>query len=112
MTRSAKVRARARAGAAWLGASVIAACGGALVAGGLEGLAMKTVFGAVAACGFLAIMALPLLVVTSALGRAVWSAWRPDELAAQLIDETGGAPRLAGWVLAVGATLAALGCAI
>ncbi len=112
MTRFAKFRARARGAAKWLGPSVIAACGGALVAGGLEGLAMRTVFGAAAACGFLSIMALPLLVVTSALGRAVWSAWRPDELATQLIDDGGGAPRLAGWVLALGISLAGLGWAM
>ena len=73
---------------------------------------MKTPFGALAACGFLGIMALPLLVATSALGRAVWSAWRPDELAAQLIDESGGAPRLAGWVLAFGVSLAGLSWAM
>src|SRR5262249_36853460 len=50
----------------------------------------------VAAAGFLALPAVPILFGASVLARALWAAWQPAELG--LVDEHGGAPRLAGWL--------------
>jgi hypothetical protein len=89
--------------ARWLAPSAAAACGGALAAGAVEGAGMDDAFGALVAAGFLAIFALPIFVVASALARAIWWAWRPHDLG--LIEEGGGAPKLAGWIAVV-----VLGC--
>src|SRR5690348_8880348 len=64
---------------------------------------MDSVLGAAAAAGFVALVALPLLFVMSAAVRGLWRAWQPEQLA--LVDESGGAPRLAAWlgVLVIGA---------
>lgn len=95
----------------WLAPSAVAACIGALAAGSFEGREGPGALGAAATAGFVAIGALPTLLVASALVRGLWAAWLPDRLAAALIDDDGAAPRLAGWVAALG--LGALGlCAI
>ena len=60
---------------------------------------MDSVFGTLVAAGFLALFALPALLVGSALVRLLWIGWRPRDLA--LVEEGGGAPRLAGWVAVV-----------
>jgi hypothetical protein len=57
---------------------------------------MDSVLGAAAAAGFVALVALPLLFVMSAAVRGLWRAWQPQQLG--LVDESGGAPRLAAWL--------------
>src|SRR5262245_52612866 len=57
---------------------------------------MRSLFGSVAAAGFVALVAVPILGLASALVRGLWHAWQPRALG--LIEEGGGAPRLAGWV--------------
>lgn len=89
----------------WLSPSAVAACIGALVGGLVEGLHTGNATSALAATGFFALLAVPVLLVASAILRAVVAAWQPGELAARLIDPDGAAPRLAGWlaVLLLGA---------
>ena len=85
--------------ARWLAPSAAAACGGALAAGAVEGIATGEPLAGVAAAGFLALFALPILFAASGLARAIWWAWRPHELG--LIEDGGGAPRLVGWLAVV-----------
>ena len=65
---------------------------------------MDSVFGWAAAAGFVALVALPALLVASAVIRGVWHGWQPEQLG--LVEDGGGAPRLAGWLAVV-----VLGCA-
>lgn len=65
---------------------------------------MDSVFGWAAAAGFVALVALPALLVASAVIRSVWHGWQPEQLG--LVEDGGGAPRLAGWLGVV-----VLGCA-
>ena len=65
---------------------------------------MDSVYGGAAAAGFIALVALPVLLVASAVIRGVWRAWQPEQLG--LVEDGGGAPRLAGWIGVV-----VLGCA-
>ncbi len=51
-----------------------------------------------AAGGFAAWYAIPFGLAASLALRGLWHAWRPGEIAEQLTEETGGAPRLAAWV--------------
>jgi arylsulfatase A-like enzyme len=71
---------------------------------------MGDALGIAASIGFLALLALPVLVVGSMLVRVVWRAWRPEEL--QLVEPGGGAPRLAGWALTILFGAIALGWAL
>lgn len=80
---------------------MVAACGGALAASALDGRGTTGALGAVAAAGFLALVAVPALVVASAAVRGLWAAWRPDELGERMIEDGGGAPRLAGWAIVI-----------
>ncbi len=57
---------------------------------------MGDALGAVAAAGFLGLVAVPILLVAGVVVRGLWAAWRPGELA--VVEDGGGAPRLAGWV--------------
>lgn len=79
----------------WLAPSAAAAAGGAALGGAFEGYGMPG-FAGVAAAGFVALVAFPLLLVASAIARGLWHAWQPRALG--LIDPGGGAPRLAGWL--------------
>ena len=85
----------------WLAPSAVAACAGALVAGLLEARHASSVLGGLATAGFVALVAVPALVLGGALVRGVAWAWRPGELAAQLVDADGAAPRLAGWIAVI-----------
>jgi arylsulfatase A-like enzyme len=80
----------------WLGPSVVAGATGALAAGLWEGGAMGTLLGAAAAAGFVAMVAWPILFAASAVVRGLWAAW--DMRALAVVDDDGGAPRLAGWL--------------
>jgi arylsulfatase A-like enzyme len=93
----------------WLAPSAVAACAGALAAGLVDGRSGPGAVGAVATAGFLAVLAVPALLVAGAAARGVIAAWRPGELAAALVDDDGAAPRLAGWLAVIG--LGALGLA-
>ena len=77
--------------------SLVAACGGTVAAGAIEGAGTRDVLGTVASAGFLALLALPILLAGSIAARALWRAWRPGDLA--LVEDGGGAPRLAGWAV-------------
>src|SRR5262245_33857310 len=85
--------------------SIVGACAGAL-AGGLYdacggGAGVDGVLAIAATTGFFGLLAIPFLFAASAAVRGVYTAWQPEKLAADLIEEGGGAPRLAGWVAVV-----------
>jgi hypothetical protein len=94
----------------WLLPSAVAACVGTLAGGLVEGLHTDSTAGALAAAGFFALLAVPVLLVSSAIMRGVTAAWQPGELAANLVDADGAAPRLAGGVAVIG--LGAVGLAV
>jgi arylsulfatase A-like enzyme len=60
---------------------------------------MTTPYEVSAGIGFIVLFTLPALFVTSLVVRAIWLAWRPAQLRAQLVDPEHGAPMLAGWLL-------------
>jgi len=88
--------------ARWLAPSVVAACAGALVAGALEGRAAPDTLASIASAGFVALLAIPVLLASSLAARALVAAWRPHALGEQLREDGGGMPRLAGWVAMLG----------
>jgi arylsulfatase A-like enzyme len=93
------VRIPVKSIARWLAPSAVAACAGALVAGFVEGIP----FGALeslAVAGFLAMLAIPCLVGALAVVRLLWRAWHPASL--DIVEDGGGAPRLAAWVAVLG----------
>ena len=51
--------------------------------------------------GFFAIVAIPVVLAGGVLVRGLIAAWGPRELAAQLVEPDGGAPRLAGWLAVI-----------
>lgn len=85
--------------ARWLAPSAACACAGALAAGGLEAVGASDVVGAAATAGFLALIVLPALVAASAIARGLYAAWQPRALA--IVEDDGGAPVLAGWLVVV-----------
>jgi arylsulfatase A-like enzyme len=89
-------RAKLAAGVRWLAPSAAAASGGAALAGALEGFGMATLLATLATAGFVALVTFPILFAGSVIVRGLWHAWQPRALG--LIDERGGAPRLAGWL--------------
>lgn len=91
-----RTRAKLLAALRWLAPSAAAASGGAAAAGLVEGSGMQGALGIAATAGFVVLVALPILLATSALARGLVAAWQPRTLG--LIDPDGGAPRLAGWV--------------
>jgi hypothetical protein len=67
------------------------------VAAGLyEGIGIAGALGLGATAGFVAIIALPILLALSVVVRGLWLAWRPHELG--LVEADGRAPRLAAWL--------------
>lgn len=76
----------------------MAACAGAVIAGGIDAALMTDVWSGVASIGFVAIVMVPLLFVASVALRGLLRAWQPSILAARLVEPDGSAPRLAGWV--------------
>ncbi len=89
-------RAKLAAALRWLAPSAAAASGGALLAGAVEGTGMTSSLATLAAGGFVALVALPVLFALGAIGRGLWRGWQPRALG--LVDERGSAPRLAGWL--------------
>jgi len=85
----------------WLAPSAVAACAGALVAGALEGSQLEGLVGGAATTGFLALIAVPVLLIASVVARGLVAAWQPGALAAQLTEPDGAAPRLAGWLAVI-----------
>lgn len=84
----------------WAGPSLLAACLGAVVAGLVEGVrAGFGAVGSVASTGFAAMLAIPVCLVLALAARGLWAAWRPARLAPAVVEEGGGAPRLAGWIV-------------
>jgi len=96
-----QARLRLRTALRWLAPSAVATCAGALTAGLVEGRHAADLLGALATAGFLALVAVPALLVGSAIVRGVVVAWDPGELASRLVDADGAAPRLAGWVAVI-----------
>nr|HEX4318347.1 sulfatase [Kofleriaceae bacterium] len=85
----------------WLVPSVFAAGCGTWIGGAVEARAAVIAgheLEAAATVGFLALLGIPLLVVTGALLRGLWAAWAPRELARRIVDERGAAPKLAAWL--------------
>ncbi|HEY0990751.1 MAG TPA: hypothetical protein VGD80_27045, partial [Kofleriaceae bacterium] len=60
-----RTRSRLAAALRWLAPSAVAACVGALVAGLVEGARTDELVGALAAAGFLALLAVPALLAAS-----------------------------------------------
>jgi hypothetical protein len=89
-------RAKLLAALRWLVPSVVAASGGAVLGGVVEGSGMRDAVGATAAAGFVALVALPILFGASIAVRGLWAAWQPHTLG--LVEADGSAPRFAGWV--------------
>ena len=89
-------RAKLAAALRWLAPSAAAASAGAVLAGLLEGAGMRSTLGILAAAGFVVLAAFPHLFAASLIVRGLWRAWQPRALG--LVDEGGGAPRLAGWL--------------
>lgn len=79
----------------------MAACAGALLAGLVEGRHAAGIVGSLATAGFLALVAVPALLIASVIVRVMVAAWQPGELARQLVDADGAAPRFAGWVAVI-----------
>ncbi len=84
--------------ARWVWPTVVAALTGALVAGVVEGASAPGFASIVVTAGFVAMLAFPVLALADALGRLAVTAWRPQQLVARLVDTTGAAPWLAGWI--------------
>ncbi len=84
----------------------MAACTGVLLAGLFEG-ASTSLAELIATVGFFAILALPVLFVGALIARGLLKAWQPRALIARLVEESGAAPRLVGWL-----TLFVLACAV
>ncbi len=85
--------------ARWVAPSAVAACVGSLVAGFSEALAVDTA--GIATVGFLAIVTVPLLLVVGVVARGVVAGWRP-RLVDGIVEPSGGAPRLLGWIATIG----------
>lgn len=95
----------------WVAPSAVAASIGALVAGLFEG-ASADLGQTVATVGFFAILALPVLFVGGLIVRGLIRAWRPRVLLEGLVEETGGAPRLVGWLVLLGVACGVMAVAI
>jgi arylsulfatase A-like enzyme len=67
-----------------------------VTAGAIDGAGMDSVLGAAAAAGYVALVALPLLLALTTATRGLWHAWHFGQLG--LVEEDGGAPRLAAWL--------------
>lgn len=80
----------------WLAPSAAAASGGAVLAGLVEGTGMHGPLGIAAAAGFVVLVAFPILLAASIVTRGLWHGWQPRALG--LVEESGSAPRLAGWI--------------
>ncbi|HEY4239633.1 MAG TPA: sulfatase [Kofleriaceae bacterium] len=89
----------------WLAPSAACACAGAIAAGIVEGADLGPI-GCASAVGFLALFALPVFVVASALVRGAWAAWDVRSLVA--VEDGGAAPVLAAWLLVALSSAAAL----
>ncbi len=99
-----------RAGA-WLAPSVALAALAALIGGIHDAASVYDGALRAAVCaGFAILVAWPAGAVLSLAARVVLHVWKPRAMVAALTDEGGGAPRLAGWLLAlvVGGALVAV----
>ncbi len=99
---------RLAAAASWLAPSLVAACVGGAVMGLAEGLGELDPGGSLAAAGFVALIAIPVIALLLMVGRIVIVAWRPRELALALVERDDSMPRLAGWMVTIALGLAAL----
>lgn len=86
----------------WLLPSMVAALWGAVIVGLIDGwLGARGTLQGLGAAGFSSFVLVPLGLVAALLGRALWHAWKPRELLAGVVTDTGGAPRLAAWTVYV-----------
>ena len=67
---------------------------------------MATPLGWAAGAGFVALVAVPLLVAAALVLRGAWAAWQPRALG--LVEDDGGAPRLVGWLVTCALGVAAV----
>jgi len=108
VSRFVSVVRAARGAVRWVAPSLIAACLAAVIAGLVDGARARLgIVGVPAVAGFAALLAVPACLGGALLLRGLWAAWRPRRLAPTLIEEGGGAPRLAAWMafLLIGAFL-------
>ncbi len=101
--------------ARWLAPSAVAACTGALAGGIVEATGRGEtggILGIVATVGFLALAALPALLIASIVLRGVTAAWQPRRLADRLVEEGGSAPLLAAWTVVIWFALIGLALAM
>lgn len=79
--------------------SLVAAVLAAVAAGLIEGAqATYTLFQALAAAGFFAGVAVPLIFGVSLAFRGLWIAWGVGDLVERSTTDTGGAPAVAAWI--------------
>jgi hypothetical protein len=95
------VASRFKSAATWLAPSAASACAGALAAGLVEAPGAEGVLDALAIVGFLGLIVFPVMFALSAVARGLYAAWQPRELAARIVENDGGAPKLAGWLLVI-----------
>ncbi len=90
--------------ARWIAPSLIAACGGAIAEGVFEALFDGKDLGGyaiAASIGFIALVVVPALFLAGLVVRGLWAAWALRALVRGLVEPSGGAPRLAGWIAVV-----------
>jgi len=83
---------------AWSGTTLGAAAIGALAGGLVEARSADGAGELIATIGYSGMAAWPALAALTMIVRGLWRAWRPTQLGSQLVEEHGGAPRLAGWI--------------
>jgi len=83
----------------WSATSLGAACAGALAAGVVEAVGADGALDAVTTIGFIAMVAVPILFVLGMVARGLVAAWRPRETVAPFVEDDGGAPALAAWII-------------
>lgn len=96
----------------WATPSIGAALVGGAVAGLGEGVGASGLVAIGVTTGFVAMLVVPVLLVLGLLLRGVVAAWNPKALMAQLVEEGGGAPVLAAWVVTAVLGLGALGALV
>ncbi len=96
----------------WVAPSLDAALVGGAVAGLVDGVGASGMTAIGVTTGFVALLVVPVLLVLGLLVRGVIVAWRPDVLLARVVEDGGGAPLLAAWVVTAVLSLGALGALV
>jgi len=82
----------------WLAPSAVAACGGSLAGGVVEGLATGYPLPTI---GLFALIGIPAGLALALACRGLYAAWQPGQLATRLAEDGGSMPRLAAWLVTI-----------